>query len=79
MRCKVQRGQVTKVSGLCREEPLGEEQPSPWAEEFRVASKVFQTYSVTDRDCEMLGESSHQVHYYILIQNTSADSLGFDI
>lgn len=25
------KGQVTKMSGLCKEEPLGEEQPSPWA------------------------------------------------
>ena len=35
-RPKVQKGRVTKMSGLYREESLGEGQPSPWAGEFRV-------------------------------------------
>lgn len=34
-----ERGE-TKMSGLYREEPLGEGQPSPWAGEFRVGSRV---------------------------------------
>ena len=31
-----------KMSGLYREEPLGEGQPSPWAGKFRVRSRVCQ-------------------------------------
>ena len=33
---------VTKMSGLYREEPLGEGQPSPWAGKFRVGGRVCQ-------------------------------------
>jgi hypothetical protein len=32
----------TKISGLYREEPLGEGQPSPWAGKFRVEDRVCQ-------------------------------------
>jgi hypothetical protein len=32
--------QVTKMSGLYREEPLGEGQPSPYAGEFRIEGWV---------------------------------------
>ena len=35
-RTKVRKGRVTKMSGLYREEPLGERQTSFWAGEFRV-------------------------------------------
>ena len=30
----------TKMSGLYREEPLGEGQPSPWAGEVKVGDRV---------------------------------------
>ena len=33
-------GWVTKMSGLYREEPLGEGQPSPCAREFKVGQGV---------------------------------------
>lgn len=32
----------TKMPGLCKEEPLGERQASPWAGNFRVGSRVCQ-------------------------------------
>uniref|UniRef100_A0A0V1KHR0 Uncharacterized protein n=1 Tax=Trichinella nativa TaxID=6335 RepID=A0A0V1KHR0_9BILA len=31
------------MSGLYREEPLGEGQPSPWAGKFRVGGRVCQS------------------------------------
>lgn len=37
---------VTKTSGLYREEPLAEGQPSPWAAEFRIKGGVFKSYPV---------------------------------
>jgi hypothetical protein len=46
-RSKVKKGEVTKVYGLYREGPLGEEQPSNWAGEFRVKGGVCQPYPVT--------------------------------
>ena len=36
------RGGESKKSGLYREEPLGEGQPSPWAGKFRVEDRVCQ-------------------------------------
>ena len=50
-RPKVQQGWVTTTSGLYREEPLGQWQPSPWAWE----SGVYQSYPVTGRDWGILG------------------------
>ena len=41
---------VTKMSGLYREEPLGEGQPSPWAGKFRLEGSMCQPYPVTGRD-----------------------------
>lgn len=40
---RVKRTSVAKISGLYREDPLGEGQPSPWTEEFRVGGGVLQT------------------------------------
>lgn len=40
--------QVTKMSGLYGEEPLGEGQPRPRAREFRVGVRVCQPYPVTE-------------------------------
>ena len=37
-----EEGRETKMSGLYREEPLGEGQPSPWAGKFRVGGRVCQ-------------------------------------
>jgi len=47
---KVQKVWVTKMSELYTEEPLEEGQPSPWAGEFSVESRVYQLYTVTGRD-----------------------------
>ena len=33
------RGRETKLSGLCREEPLRDRQPSPWAGKFMVKDR----------------------------------------
>ena len=41
MKIKREMGK-TKMSGLYREEPLGEGQPSPWAGKFRVGGRVCQ-------------------------------------
>lgn len=49
-RPKVQRGQIIKMSGLYREEPLGERQPSHWAGEFSVADWLCKPYPVTGRN-----------------------------
>lgn len=59
-RPKVQKGQATTVSGLCREEPLQEGQPNPWVGEFGVGNqgwggsgvgvRLYQPYPVTSRD-----------------------------
>lgn len=38
------------MSELYTEEPLGEEQPSPWAGEFSVEDRVCQLYTVTGRN-----------------------------
>ena len=43
------QGWVTIKSGLCREEPLREGQPSPWAGKFRAEVRVCQPYSITGR------------------------------
>jgi hypothetical protein len=37
-----EEGRETKMSGLYREEPLGEGQASPWAGKFRVGGRVCQ-------------------------------------
>lgn len=49
-RPKIQKGWITKMSGLHRKEPLGEGQPSLWIVEFRIEDGVCQPYSVTGRD-----------------------------
>lgn len=49
-RLKVQKGQVTKMSGLYWKEPLEEGQPRPWPGEFRVKGKVCKPYLVKGRD-----------------------------
>ena len=48
----------TKMSGLYMEEPLGEGQPSPWAEEFRPVGRRVQGcgQSMPSRDWCLLGE-----------------------
>jgi hypothetical protein len=43
---KEQKEWVSKISGLHKEEALGKGQPSPWAGELRVESRVFQPYPV---------------------------------
>lgn len=37
--CRERRGE-TKMSGLYREKPLGEGQPSPWSGKFKVGGRV---------------------------------------
>jgi hypothetical protein len=37
-----ERERETKMSGSCREEPLGEGQSSSWAGKFRVRGRVYQ-------------------------------------
>lgn len=44
------KGWVTKMSGLYREQPLGEGHSGPRAEEFRVEDRVRQSDPVTARD-----------------------------
>lgn len=46
---KVQKGPITKISRLYREEYLGEGKSSPGAEKFRVGNRVCQPYPVTSR------------------------------
>ena len=43
-------GWVTKMSGLYREEPLGEGQPGLWDGEFREGGWVCQPHPVKSRD-----------------------------
>lgn len=56
-RPKIQKGWVTKMSRLHREEPLRKGQPSLWTVEFKIEDGACQPYSVTGRDCGLLGES----------------------
>jgi hypothetical protein len=37
-----------QVSGLCREEPLGQGQPSLWTGKFKVGSRVWQLRTAAD-------------------------------
>lgn len=55
-RPKEQKGQVTKMLGLYREESLGKEQPSPWDVECREEGRLCQSCSLTGRIYGMLRE-----------------------
>lgn len=44
------KGQIIKMSGLYREKPLGERQPSHWTGEFSVVDSLCKPYPVTDRN-----------------------------
>lgn len=63
---RYKRGRATKVSGLYREEPLGEEQPSPWAGKLRAEGAVCQPHPVTGRDCGTVKEPGGLVHFSML-------------
>ena len=62
------------MSGLYREEPLGEGQPSVWAGEFRVEGGVGQLYPVTGSNRGMLGEPKGQVRFDMVNRNLSGQS-----
>lgn len=60
-RCRIQeakgtkgKGRVSEFSGLYREQPLEEGQPSPRAREFRIEDRVRPPDPVTTRDCRRL-------------------------